>query len=260
MALGGRADPVSAPPCMVGGRVYTRLAGQTVPVRDQYVMAELVERGRGARRRARDGARALARGTADALAVHEGRCERLSIALAPVGVWSYWATKIFARSFTRRVEDAILEWSGRHEIEVRGAVAVEHLADGAAYTFTSHHLGSAAFSYGLTCTEESGVVAVWWEELGGLGHTLDSIGDHSRLQAPWRAATRILRDTSASAPLYVAADFRATNEPGSTLMTSLPAPVELDLRTLEDPSEEVVGRLHRKLRRATGHQAFEPEG
>src|SRR4051812_1231586 len=45
-----RVQPVGAPPCITSdGIVYQRVSGQTVPVTDQAVMADLLGRGRAAR-------------------------------------------------------------------------------------------------------------------------------------------------------------------------------------------------------------------
>ena len=94
-----QVEPVTMPPCITAsGVVYQRVSGQTLPVTDQRVLADLLEKGATARRRTEEAALTAARTTLGDAAVFEPETSVFAMALCATGGPADRAAKLFDKN------------------------------------------------------------------------------------------------------------------------------------------------------------------
>jgi hypothetical protein len=246
--------PSPSPPCLLDGRAHQRVTGATEPVTDQFVLAGLTQRGAAAERFARDSVAAEAARLARISTEAPSGLQRVAIAVAPLAVAPTWADRVYRVELLDLALNVLTEWSRRHPNHIAPRLATRHAIDRVEYSAGMDHMG-VPIAWGVVC-HENGTIGVWAERYERHDETHDV--DHTTFGRPWRAAVTLARIAGLPGRGVLALSIGSAFRPNRHQLPLLDPPLLRPLDTLEDPSEEEVEKLLRRLRRARGEEVFEP--
>jgi len=253
--------PTPAPPCNVAGRVYERVAGQTIPVVASLRLAELFARGDTCRGRAQQRA---VRAASDALV--EGRQHpryalahaQFGLALAAAGYGVDFASGIFTRTFEQGARSSI-QTVLFHDGLTSGpqTLHTDMLQNTISVTSVSAD-DRMGYSWQLRARRD-GVISLYWVQ--GVGEINVSSLVAQPLKQAWTCVEEVMRPLQPTGPRYLAIEAAGARFPhnAENLGGPLPRPaVERGPLASGLPDEDVLSSVERELRRARGEHVYEP--
>jgi hypothetical protein len=244
-----RVQPVAAPPCITSdGIVYLRVSGQTLPVTDQAVLADLLLRGRSAREGAEAAARAAASALYSAPPAFDGAQIGYALGAAPVGHVTDKAARLFSPGFVTALHDL---------------AATLNLMPGYRHTpGTDVRQDSVVFAVGSPGVLGVNFLGAYWDGGVGCAHAaggelpLHDILPHHIARA-WRTAVAALREYGGSGEVHVALLLNRKLLSDGRLDGLAEVRRWTDLR---EPTDEELASVEREVRRAFGQVVLEPDG
>lgn len=242
--------PVAVPPCVTSdGRVFQRVSGQTLPVTDQRVLAELFVRGEQARQTAEATARRAAeRIQVETTAVLSPDDGLFSVALSPTSSPGDKAAVLFSREFADSAA-RLVESSLQPEPHLRYPVSRWVRQDALGVTTQSRELG------------KSWTLAAYWD--GSVAVAFSAVSEevhYSELQPfierGWRALIPTLRDYGGQGECHLVIRLNPRNV---ELQKRRVGQTEISRWTeLRDPTPDETSSVERELKRAFREFAWEP--
>jgi hypothetical protein len=256
-----KVPPVATPPCNTGGRVFERVSGRTVPVREPLRLATLFEGGDQARRlasaRSRDAATdALTRGTAGP--DFDGRHIRFGLGLSASAYGPDVDRRPFTQAFERLATDTVTEW-------LTGGAAQQ--IDRANLVWDTNQI-ARTLDVGPTHPMElrllvrvtrDGAVGILWTQAVTTTR-IESVIDNA-LEPAWRTAEQIVSGLGARGPRYLSAVFAGAMFPtGPVLLDPLAGLPFVSRGPLQEGVEQsVLAGIARELNRAVGWMVYEED-
>ena len=254
-----RIPPVATPPCNTGGRVYERVSGRTIPVRDPTRLANLFQQGDEARKRAeassqRAAISAIQRGPSrpnfDAAHIQFG------VGLTATAYDLDIGRRLFSLKFQLLVEEtfasAIDDPLGRlRELPLGWETAQDRRRLEAGPT---HNFGSA---WSIETTWDGAVGLHWIQALTST--RIDSVVDNG-VRPAWAAGEAILRGLAPRGPRYLTAIFAGAMFPNFLVSETPEAWLPVVSRGPLDPGvhDDILAGIARELNRAVGRMEYEP--
>jgi hypothetical protein len=244
-------EELAVPPCVTAsGVVYQRVSGQTMPVTDQRVLADLIVRGRAAR----DEAEALAlRAASRALeqpAILHSRDAVLSVALCPVQGATDKSRVLFSKSFADGLAERV-----RVDLQVEPMVAypVQRALDQDSVSAwpSTNELG------------RSWKVAAYWD--GSASAVFAAPGNELyvnelilRVNRAWRVLAGVAAELGGAGAAHLVVIVRDDHP---SVVGQWPRPRTPTRRWTEvrAPTAEELGSVEREIQRAFGEGVYEPE-
>jgi hypothetical protein len=228
------------------------VTGQTLPVTDQRVLAELYSRGRAARERAEALALRAAERALSEPAVFTPSDSQLAVGFCPVGVADDNASVIFTRSFTDRVTEVVqrrLQVDRMLGYGCQGDIRQDRVRVWPA---------SAEFG-GAWCA------GVYWD--GSLSAVYVSPSEElyvsemvSRAKKAWRALAQLAELAHGSGEeAHLVVRVRTEHPAIAGHRRGFPTEPARRWTEVRAPTEEELDRLGRELSRGFGHEGWEPE-
>jgi hypothetical protein len=255
-------EPIDVPPCMSGGTVFVRVAGQTVPVLDPALLRSLFASGDAARERAAK----LARTTATsiyknplptpemyALVPAEEPAARVAfgLALAPVG-WSAARGRIV---FTPRFSEAL------QELVAAAGETFERTTPAALDVSRAWVQGTKSVFHGAW------VARVYARGAAAVAFSSDQLGEHirphevmHRLEKASKLAADLMAAAGAEGEARLALHLETTRYPpsGPARLVSNPQIDVTRPAAIDEPSVEELDSIRRELEREAGQPSWEP--
>jgi hypothetical protein len=281
VAMVVRVEPVAAPPCMTGqGRIYERVSGATVEVKDPGLLDRLIRRGDQARSHAEQFARRAAERAIDLPDWISERSVSICVGLASIGRET---DDISSRLFTASMYDLLAErvWDLHGQTQPEG-VSVRPTQDSYLALIDSqmnrHWDGDAVIgvirsSHFIQANWDGSVAAGLW--------CADDFDPGMRNPEPlieqfWAQAAEITQRLGGYGPAYlsvrvvvaksgaeevVGQEVRIAGRPppNGTVYARLPTLTTMGrLLDAAEPNQVVLESLGRELQRAAGFRADEP--
>ena len=245
-------ESVAVPPCVTAtGVVYQRVTGQTLPVTDQRVLAELFARGRAVREQAEGLAmRAAARALAEPAAQSPDEAI-LSVALCPTQTAEDKSAVLFSENFAGRVSELItngLQVIGQGISPVR----VEPRQD-------------CLYGYpGSRETESSWTAAAYWD--GSVSAVFTMPGSELYpsdlipcVKQAWRAIVQIALAAGGGGDAHLVVHVRCEHPAVSSLRRGHPSHPVRRWTVLQEPTDDEFESVQRELQRGFGERVWEPK-
>ena len=244
--------PVAVPPCITAtGVVYQRVVGQTLPVTDQRVLADLFARGRAAREQTESLAvRAAIRALAEPAAQSPDDA-LLSVGIRPTGGPEDKAAVLFPQSFAEQMRE-IVSRGLQVDPRVGYPVRVEPGQDvvrGYPGSYESHSSWAAAAYW------DGAVSAVFTTPSTEL-YVSDLI---PRVRQAWRALAKLAVAAGGIGDAHVVVCVRGEHPAVVGHRRGHPPHPVRRWTELREPTEEELSALERELRRGFGETVWEPE-
>lgn len=245
-------EPVAVPPCITtSGVVYQRVTGQTLPVTDQRVLAELYRRGRAARGQAELLALRAAERALGEPAVLTPQESQLAVGFCPVSGADDKAAVIFTRSFTDRVTE-VVQRGLQVDAQLRYSCHGDIRQDGVRVWPASHGLGS------------SWCAAVYWD--GSVSAVFATPSDElyvdeliGRAKQAWRVLAQLAELAGGSGEAHLVVRVRSEHPAVAAHRRGHPSDPARCWTAVSEPRDEELDRLARELSRGFGQAAWEPE-
>jgi Putative DNA-binding domain len=278
-----KIDPVASPPCMTpDGRVFERVSGETLPVRDPALLERLIRRGDHARGRAEYIARRAAERAILLPGWFDDHCFSISVGVASVGRVT---EDIASRLFTERCHEAMLKaiWDliGDEQPEIVDVFQAQDRYTALAQSRRNQHTGLGGRLIGITryakfvqANWDGSVAAGMWFSDDLLHQPVDPDLLIAKCWAETEAIATLLggygpvqlqvlmsnaKDGQQQQFGQGAVIQTGREAPDGTLFSKLPRKVEMS-RSLEigPVGESVIDSLRRELQRAAGVRTDEP--
>lgn len=241
--------PAAVPPCMTAtGVVYIRVSGQTVPVVDQRVLADLLGRGIAAREQAEALAVRAANRALEGIKPAPQETIALSLALCPVEGPKDKARVLFERSTAMHI----------CEVVERG---LQPPAD-AGYG-VHHHVGQDVLGVWVEswATGRSWAVSASWDgAVSAVFATNGDMGAHdvvARVSQAWPVLSEVVAELGGVGEAHLVVVVRSEHS-GFDSWGSRPVPVQRWTH-VAPPSDSQLGSVEREIHRGFGHTVWEPE-
>lgn len=271
--------PVDVSPCVVGGTVYERLPGQSVPVKDPQRLADLYGRGQAAVKSAQSAADSRSEHLLDELleGAHEdmgrtssagaagmafnlprtftevgrgGNLMRVSVGLRPVSLAGDPASHLFTVSFAKAMQQALVTSIGKE-----GPVTAQPGLGQSQTTMWSNISGSWNSQWRLKAWADGSVGAIF-EEREENGH---ASGLRDRLYDAWALADQFARRLGGGPEHYMVARITGVlHLSRSAGMRRVPV-IQRGLIRLPERDSAEFHHVYRELQRIGGEFAWEPE-
>jgi Putative DNA-binding domain len=282
VAMVARVEPVAAPPCMTAqGRIYERVSGATVEVKDPGLLDRLIRRGDHARLRAEQFAGRAAERAIDLPDWISERSVSICVGLASIGRET---DDISSRLFTESMYDLLTErvWDLHGQTQPQG-VSVRPTQDSYLALIDSqmnHHWDDGNAVIGVI--RSSHFIQANWDDSVAAGLWFADDFDPSMRNPEalivrfWTQAAEITQRLGGYGPAFlsvrvvvaksgkeevVGQEVRIAGRPppNGTVYARLPALTTMGrLLDVAEPSELVIQSLGRELQRAGGLRADEP--
>jgi hypothetical protein len=243
---------VAVPPCITAtGVIYQRVVGQTLPVTDQRVLAELYARGRAAREQTEALAlRAATRALAEPAAESSDQA-LLGISICPVESASDKSAVLFRRSFAGRVGEMITTGL-QVDPNVIQPVRVETEQD-----VIRAYPGSYA-------SQNSWTASAYWDGAVSAVFTTPSselyVSDLApRINQAWRVLVDLATAAGGRGEAHLVVQVRVEHLAVSARRGIRPRHPIRRWTELREPNEDELGSVRRELLRGFGETALEPE-
>jgi hypothetical protein len=191
-----RVPPVATPPSNVGGTVYERVSGKTIPVTDPARLAALFARGDAARATAQANAERAAQAT---LLVEPSLNAQFSLGLGATAYRPEIASRLFTEHFLGRVREAIAETVAFDPLVGGPPVFVVEMAQDSVTIGTN-----ATHTLGWTLRVRSswdGAIGVYWRINVQQAEPESIVNEPFR--AAWKLADRLLEAIGGMGPRYM---------------------------------------------------------
>ena len=245
-------EPVAAPPCITAtGVVYQRVVGQTLPVTDQRVLADLMARGRAVRAQAEALAvRAAARALAEPSAQSADE-SLLSVAICPTQGAEDKAAVLFSEGFAEHVREVVgekLQVDPMVRYPVRAAAEQDSVV---AYPASSE-------------SHRSWTAAVYWDGSVSAVYTTPTpelvVSDLiPRVNQAWRTLVGLAEAAGGVGEAHLAINVGAEHPSVGNHRGPHPRHPVRRWTLLTEPTTEELGSVQRELQRGFGQTAWEPE-
>lgn len=244
-------EELAVPPCVTtSGVVYQRVSGQTLPVMDQRVLTDLIERGRTARAEAE--ARAVGAGlrALEEPIMLEPQQAMVSVALCPVQGPDDKASVLFSKTFALALSERVNR-DLQPEPPLRYPTQLTVRQDSVRASSASRELG------------KSWTVKVYWD--GSVSAVYASLSTElyvgelvARVQRAWKVLVGAAADLGGRGSAHLVVTIHADNEAvaAQRVPPTTPARRWTELR---GPTEDELAAVERELRRGFGEAAWEPE-
>lgn len=246
-----RVDELLGGPCVTStGVVYQRVSGQTLPVTDQRVLTELVDRGRAARTEAEALALRASLRALQEPAVLAAEAAQFSVAICPVQGSDDKAHVLFSESFARsfvelvgaRLQpDSMMRYPAKSAVEqdcLRAWPTSREL--GQCWTATAYWDGAVSAVYATSSSDFniSEIVA--------------------RARRAWSVLVSLAADLGGSGAAHVVVTVRPEHAAVSSQRLAPRTPTRR-WTELREPGEDELSAVERELRRGFGELVWEPE-
>ena len=241
-----RVQPVGAPPCITSdGIVYQRVSGQTVPVTDPVVMADLLARGRAARQATEAAARDAAGAIYGRPRVLEGADPVFALGVAPLSHVADKAAQLFSPPFAEALRDRAATLKVLPDVQSSPAAVVSQ--DALVYAVGVPGVGAANF----LAASWTGAVAVGHESAREV--FLQDVLP-SDIARAWRTAVGALSDYGGAGDVHVAILLNR-EKLSERRMGGI-----VEVRrwsALRQPTDEEIASVEREVKRAFGQAVLE---
>jgi hypothetical protein len=244
-------DALAVPPCVTAnGIVYQRVSGQTLPVTDQRVLADLFGRGRAARAEAavlasRAGLRAL-----DEPATLPPRDSLLSVALCPVQGAADRSRVLFSKSFADALAERV-----RVDLQVEPVVAYP-VRLGLSQDSVS------AWPTGHIVTQSWKVAAYWDGSVSAVYATVGTEFDAGefvlRVSRAWKVLAQVASDLGGGGEAHLVVTAK-DDHPAVVGKRHRPRRATQRWTEVHAPTDAELGAVEREFRRSFGDIVWEPE-
>jgi hypothetical protein len=244
-------EPVTAPPCITSsGIVYQRVSGQTLPVTDQRVLADLVKAGDAARQGAEAVALRAARRMLAEPVDFGPEASVFAVALSAVGGPADKAGVLFSERFSDELVKLVSE-----RLQTDGNFPAKSSVRQDSVRASS---SSPQFGYGITAAGFwDGSVAVVQSKPGGTTLVPDLSQD---IQRSWRALAVAAELLAGTGDAHLVVLVNAEHPGLASASRDVPrAPIQRWTEVREPTSDE-LGSVERELQRGFGRARWEPAG